>query len=188
MTEPKTIVGASTVIKGNIEGDEILIVEGRIEGAISLSKPLLVEPSGVVQADIAVESAVIRGALVGNIQAQESVHIEAGGRVIGDINAPRVVLDDGAAFKGGIDMGDFDIEQDIEPEPPRPRVEGAPAPSAFAPPAAEAVPEPRLSRRPQPRSRTSIPLSKPAAEPMRSMAPVPRVRTVGRTKAKKRGF
>ncbi len=180
MTEPKTIIGTSTVVNGNVEGDEILVVEGRVEGAVSLSKTLVVEPGGVVQADVGVESAIIRGALEGNIRAESFVQIEAGGRVIGDITAPRVILEDGAAFKGGIDMGDFEIEPAEAPA----RVEVAPPPERI-PPAAK-TPEPRVSKRPHPRSRTSM-LSKPAATPSRSMAPVPRVRSIGRARAKKKG-
>jgi cytoskeletal protein CcmA (bactofilin family) len=186
MTEPKTIIGTNTVVNGNIEGDEDLGVEGRLEGAVALRGSLIVEPSGVVHADIRVASAVIRGALKGNIQAEGAVHITTGGRVIGDIVAARVILEDGAAFKGGIDMGDFDIEQRV-PQKPEPRAE-EPAPAPRFVPSQPEVPEPRFSKRPQPRSRTSIPMAKTSAgPPVKSMAPAPKVRAVGRAKAKKKG-
>ena len=108
MAEPVTSIGRSTVIKGKLEGDENLVVEGRIEGSISLSKILTIETSGVIHAEINVQEAIIRGVLVGNVQAAELVHITEEGRVVGDIKAPRVILVDGASFRGNIDMGEFD--------------------------------------------------------------------------------
>jgi cytoskeletal protein CcmA (bactofilin family) len=113
MSEPITIIGAETVVSGNLEGDEDLTVEGKVEGSISLSKTLSVEVGGVVRADINVRNAVISGVLVGNIVAQESVHITEQGRVVGDIAAPRVILVDGSSFKGNIDMGDFALDKDV---------------------------------------------------------------------------
>ena len=113
MSEPITIIGSETIVSGNLEGDEDLTIEGRVEGSISLSKTLTVEVGGVVRADINVRNAVISGVLVGNVEAQESVHITEQGRVVGDISSPRVILVDGSSFKGNIDMGDFDIEQEV---------------------------------------------------------------------------
>lgn len=113
MSEPITIIGSETIVSGNLEGDEDLTIEGRVEGSISLSRTLTVEVGGVVRADINVRNAVISGVLVGNVEAQESVHITDQGRVVGDISAPRVILVDGSSFKGNIDMGDFDTEQEV---------------------------------------------------------------------------
>jgi cytoskeletal protein CcmA (bactofilin family) len=113
MSEPITIIGSETIVSGNLEGDEDLTIEGRVEGSISLSRTLTVEVGGVVRADINVRNAVISGVLVGNVEAQESVHITDQGRVVGDISSPRVILVDGSSFKGNIDMGDFDIEQEV---------------------------------------------------------------------------
>ncbi len=108
MTEPVTSIGKATVVKGQLEGDENLIVEGKVEGSIHLSKTLTIETSGVIHAEISVQEAIIRGVLVGNIQAADLVHITEEGRVVGDIKAPRVILVDGASFRGNIDMGKFD--------------------------------------------------------------------------------
>ncbi|MBN2526894.1 MAG: polymer-forming cytoskeletal protein [Deltaproteobacteria bacterium] len=138
MTDPITIIGSETIVSGNLEGDEDLTIEGRVEGSISLSKTLTVEVGGVVRADINVRNAVISGVLVGNVEAQESVHITEQGRVVGDISSPRVILVDGSSFKGNIDMGDFDIEQEV---PARKEVRAArPAPS----PVTRVRPKPQL--------------------------------------------
>ena len=107
-TEPVTMIGEATSISGRLEGDENLIVHGRIEGSINLSKLLTIEKTGEVQAEVNVREAVIYGVLVGNVEAEELVHITEHGRMTGDIKAPRVILVDGAKFRGNIDMGTED--------------------------------------------------------------------------------
>lgn len=187
MTELKTIIGSATIVKGSIQGEGALHVEGQIEGDVSLAGELVVDQGGLVKADIEVESALILGAVLGNIQASKTVKIAAGGRVIGDIKAPRVVLEDGSSFKGGIDMGQFELEQKTAPEPSM-------AVSAYTPVVPSSAPRssaPRLSTRPQPRSRVAPSFSSPSASPEapgKSLAPAPRLPSLGRTKAKKKGF
>lgn len=99
-----TAIGPSIVIKGKLKSDEDLIVRGRIDAEITSSKALLIENSGVVKANVKVKSIKISGVVVGNIHAEEKVEIAADGRVVGDLTAPRIVINDGAAFRGRIDM------------------------------------------------------------------------------------
>src|SRR5689334_8969357 len=103
-----TVVGQSILINGNLQGDEDLTVLGRVEGNISLTRTLHVEESGIVKADISVRNAVVSGVVVGNITATDSVEITDAGRMVGDIRAPRVIIVDGARFRGAVDMGDLD--------------------------------------------------------------------------------
>jgi cytoskeletal protein CcmA (bactofilin family) len=103
-----TVVGPSILINGNLQGDEDLTVLGRVEGSISLTRTLHVEESGIVKADIQVRNAVVSGIVVGNITASDSVEITDAGRMVGDIRAPRVIIVDGARFRGAVDMGDLD--------------------------------------------------------------------------------
>jgi len=107
-----TVIGNSIFISGNIEGKEDLSVRGRIEGNITLSNTLFLEESGVIKADISVKNAVISGVLVGNIEATESVEITEIGQMVGDITAPRVVIRDGAKFRGNIDMTSYEEPQE----------------------------------------------------------------------------
>lgn len=100
-----TIIGPSILINGKLSGDEDLTVRGRVEGELSLTKTLIVEPSGIVKANVRVRNAVISGVVVGNIAATESVELTREGRMTGDINAPRVIIVDGASFRGRVDMG-----------------------------------------------------------------------------------
>ena len=109
-----TIIGESILINGNLNGDEDLAVRGRVEGTITLTKNLVIEATGVVKAEVQVKSCIISGALVGNVTATESIEITKEGRMVGDISAPRVVIVDGAGFRGRIDTGEVDVEEGAE--------------------------------------------------------------------------
>ena len=99
-----TIIGKSIVIDGEISGDEDLIIRGTVKGRIVLKENLFVEETGVVEADIETQNVTVSGQVTGNIQAVERVEISAGGRMVGDLKAPRILIADGAAFKGNVDM------------------------------------------------------------------------------------
>jgi len=105
-----TIIGESILISGSLNGDEDLTVRGRVEGTLTLTRTLVVEPTGVVKAEVQVKNCVIAGAIVGNVTATESVEITKEGRMVGDIAAPRVIIVDGASFRGRIDMGEVDVD------------------------------------------------------------------------------
>jgi len=109
-SDGSTIIGESILISGSLNGDEDLTVRGRVEGTLTLTKTLLVEPTGIVKAEVQVKNCVIAGAVVGNVTATESVEITNQGRMVGDITAPRVIIVDGASFRGRIDMGEVDVE------------------------------------------------------------------------------
>src|SRR3954451_7199883 len=101
-----TVIGPSILISGKLTGDEELTVRGRVEGELTLTKTLIVETSGVVKANVSVRNAIVSGVVVGNITATESVELTREGRMVGDIHAPRVIIVDGASFRGRVDMGD----------------------------------------------------------------------------------
>lgn len=108
MADKETIIGAETRISGEVRGDEDLIVRGRIDGKVQLSQTLTVDKGGVVQADVDVRSLVVSGTLVGSIVASESVKLLSTARVVGDLAAPRVTMELGAAYRGKVDMGDIE--------------------------------------------------------------------------------
>ena len=128
-----TAIGPTIVIKGKLKSDEDLIVRGRIEAEISSSKALLVENSGVIKANVKVKSARISGVLVGNITAEERVEIAPDGRMVGDLTAPKIIINDGAAFRGRIDMQNFDESHDAKSES-RSEARPEPGPTKAAPP------------------------------------------------------
>lgn len=99
-----TVIGSSIVIDGEISGDEDLVIQGTVKGKISLRESLYVEGSGVVEADIETQNVEIAGRVTGNIQATDKVELKADCRVVGDVKAPRILIADGASFKGNVDM------------------------------------------------------------------------------------
>ena len=99
-----TVIGSSIVIDGEISGDEDLVVQGTVKGKISLKESLYVESSGVVEADIETQNVEVSGKVTGNINASDKVELKTDCRVIGDITAPRILIADGASFKGNVDM------------------------------------------------------------------------------------
>ncbi len=99
-----TIIGSSIVIDGEISGEEDLIIRGTVKGRVVLRENLFVEETGVVEADIETQNVSISGQVTGNVQATERVEISTGGRMVGDLKAPRILIADGAAFKGNVDM------------------------------------------------------------------------------------
>ena len=99
------MIGPSINIKGEVSGDEDLLVQGKVEGKINLNgKELTIGESGQVAADIQAQSIKIDGEVTGDITGKEKVIISKSGNVRGNIVAPRVTLEDGAIFKGSIDM------------------------------------------------------------------------------------
>ena len=104
MAEAPCVIGKGIQIRGNLSGSGDLVVEGRVEGHISLQDHILVESSGTVVADIDTEELTVNGSMSGNIDASDRVSISSTATVIGDIRAPRVVIEDGARFRGNIEM------------------------------------------------------------------------------------
>jgi cytoskeletal protein CcmA (bactofilin family) len=99
------MIGPSIVIKGTVTGDEDLLIQGRVEGTVDLDSHVVsVGQSGRVLADINAKAVNIDGEVSGDITGHEKVVISKSGNVRGNIVAPRVTLEDGAIFKGSIDM------------------------------------------------------------------------------------
>ena len=99
------MIGPSISIKGEVSGEQDLHIQGKVEGTINLNgNQVSVGDSGKVHADIRAKEVRIDGEVTGDISANEMVVISKSGSVRGNIVAPRVTLEDGANFKGNIDM------------------------------------------------------------------------------------
>jgi len=98
------VIGPKTTVKGEITGDEDIVVDGVVEGQIRISRDLRVGNGGVVKATVEAQSVVVSGELLGDCHALQRVEIQASGRLTGNIRAPRVVIAEGATFKGNSDM------------------------------------------------------------------------------------
>ena len=145
-TGESTIIGPSILINGKLSGDEDLTVRGRVEGEVNLTRTLIVEPSGIVKANVSVKNAIVSGVVVGNIAATESVELTQEGRMVGDIRAPRVIIVDGASFRGQIDMGDATPRAEGAERTARPSLVRATVRPATAP--AKTIAKPAVPARP----------------------------------------
>ncbi len=99
-----TLIGSSIVIDGDISGGEDLVVLGTVKGRIALKESLFVEGSGVIEADVETASIEISGQVTGNIVASEKVELKSNSKVVGDLRSPRILIADGAMFRGSVDM------------------------------------------------------------------------------------
>ena len=136
--EPENRVSAATVgkavkIVGQIYSKEDLYVDGEIEGTVeALEHKLTIGPHGTVHAGIKAREVVALGNITGNVEASEKIEIHKEAKLVGDIRTARIIIEDGAYFKGSIDI--------VKPEPAK-----APAKPAAAPvhaPAPAAAPSP----------------------------------------------
>lgn len=98
-------IGPSISIRGELLGEEDLIVQGRVEGVIDLRQNnVTIGKDGRVKADVKARVIKVDGHVEGNLHADEQVVIRRSGNVLGDIVTPRVTLEDGCRFRGAIDM------------------------------------------------------------------------------------
>jgi cytoskeletal protein CcmA (bactofilin family) len=105
MTTNPGLIGKAIRIKGELHGEEDLIIEGKVEGTISLKKNhLILERSAVITAHVEVQNVTIKGQMNGNTSASDKVEITADAKIVGDIRAPRLVMAEGAKFKGSVEM------------------------------------------------------------------------------------
>jgi cytoskeletal protein CcmA (bactofilin family) len=104
-TAEQATIGKSLVIKGEVTGSESLYIDGRVEGSINLSgNRVTVGRNGVVSANISAREIVVLGKVRGNMTASDRVDIRSDGSLTGDVVAARISIEDGAFFKGGIDI------------------------------------------------------------------------------------
>lgn len=120
------VIGKLVMIKGQIIGKEDLTVDGEVEGSIELHENrLTVGPHGRVQAGIKARELVVLGTIHGNVEITEKIEIRKEAKLVGDIKTARIVIEDGAYFKGSIDI----VKAEVKP-PPAPKPAPAPPPQA----------------------------------------------------------
>ena len=104
-TGEQATVGKGLFIKGEITGSESLFVDGKVEGSINLpGNRVTIGRNGQVAANITAREIVVLGKVRGNVTATDRVDIRAEGSLAGDVSAARISIEDGAYFKGGIDI------------------------------------------------------------------------------------
>lgn len=99
------VIGPSLKIKGQVTGSEALQIDGRVEGPIKLvGHELTVGPDAQVNSEIEAGAVTVYGKIVGNVQANSRVDIKRDGSIVGDISTARISIEDGAHFKGRIEI------------------------------------------------------------------------------------
>lgn len=98
------MIGSGLVIRGELQGQEDLIIEGTVEGTITMEKNLTIEEGGKIKANIETETITVRGEVVGDLVARDKISVHRGARITGDMKAPRIEIEDGAYYKGNIIM------------------------------------------------------------------------------------
>ncbi|MBM3728731.1 MAG: polymer-forming cytoskeletal protein [Acidobacteria bacterium] len=123
-------IGKNVTITGQIQSREDLIIDGEVDGTIELNEHrLTIGPNGKVKAGIRAREIVVKGNLNGNVEATDRIEICQEARLIGDIRTARIIIADGAYFKGNIDIIKVDapVRKEAAPQPkPQPAAAAAP--------------------------------------------------------------
>jgi cytoskeletal protein CcmA (bactofilin family) len=99
-----TVIGSSIVIDGEISGEEPITILGTVKGKIAVAQGVVVEAGATVEADIEGQTVLVSGKVTGNVTAREKLELRPESKMVGNAKAPRIVVADGASFKGNVDM------------------------------------------------------------------------------------
>lgn len=139
------VLGKSVIVKGEIHGREDLTIDGEVEGTIELQEHrLTIGPNAKVNAAVKAREVVVLGTLHGNVETRDKVEIRKEAKLVGDIRTARIMIEDGAYFKGSIDI--------VRAETPRPQPVAAPKPQPVASATVPNPGSPNASGRPAPSS------------------------------------
>jgi cytoskeletal protein CcmA (bactofilin family) len=91
-------------LRGDLYSEEELYLDGEVEGTLEVRHRLTIGPNGKVKANVKAKELVVRGWIQGNVEAVERIVIMTGASIVGDVKTAGIVIEDGAFFKGGIDI------------------------------------------------------------------------------------
>jgi cytoskeletal protein CcmA (bactofilin family) len=132
-TRGPAVIGKSVLIKGQIISREDLTIDGEIDGSVELQEHrLTVGPHGKLQAGVKAREIVVLGTIHGNVEASDKIDIRKDAKLVGDIKTARIVIEDGAYFKGSIDIARPEISKPAAAVPPQKPAVATPAPVASA--------------------------------------------------------
>lgn len=103
---PKTTIAKSTKIVGDVTSNDMLIIEGELQGTLLVKNHVVVGKSGKVEANMKVQSLQVYGSVIGDVVARDRVSIELSGAIDGNVSAGKLAISEGAIFRGNIDMSD----------------------------------------------------------------------------------
>ncbi len=100
-----TFFGPNVTIDGTVSGSEKVLIEGSVKGTIKLTGDLRIGTRARVEAKVHAKNVTIEGQLTGDVSADERVELVASAKVDGNVKAPKIIVADGAQFRGSVDMG-----------------------------------------------------------------------------------
>jgi cytoskeletal protein CcmA (bactofilin family) len=121
-----TVFGQSMKIVGEVTSDEELYLDGDLDGKLNLNNRLTIGPNSKVNANIKAQEIVVFGTIKGNVESETRVSLRTGASIVGDIKTAGIVIEDGAYFKGGIDISRNGDAKAVG-QSPAPRAQGASA-------------------------------------------------------------
>ncbi|HSY49968.1 MAG TPA: polymer-forming cytoskeletal protein [Thermoanaerobaculia bacterium] len=104
-THNGTFFGPNVTIDGTVTGSEPVLIEGTVHGKINLSGELRIGPKARIEASVHAKNVTVEGKLTGDVSADDRVELVASATVDGNIKAPKIVVAEGARFRGSVDMG-----------------------------------------------------------------------------------
>jgi cytoskeletal protein CcmA (bactofilin family) len=123
----QAILGKSVIIKGQIVSREDLTIDGEVEGTVELQEHrLTIGPNGKVVSTVKAREVVVLGTLHGNVETRDRIHIRKDAKLVGDIRTARIEIEDGAYFKGNIDI----VRTEPKQAAAQPKPQGATSPSS----------------------------------------------------------
>jgi len=131
----QAVLGKSVIVKGQIFSREDLTIDGEVEGTVELQEHrLTVGPNGKVVASVKAREIVVLGTIHGNVETTDKIDIRKEAKLVGDIKTARIVIEDGAYFKGNIDIIRADAPRAAQPAPaPKPQATAAQAQNTNTP-------------------------------------------------------
>ena len=154
-------IGLGTTVRGSIRGEGDLEIHGRVEGSVVVTGEVIITETALLKSDVRARRIIVRGAVAGDISADESIVLEAGARVLGDLGAPQIGIRPGGMVRGNVSTGGPLPETKSAPTAAsagRARPVATPAARPAAAPARAATPAPaarHAAARPAPAARTA---------------------------------
>jgi len=105
------LVGKTMRLQGEIYSDEELYLDGEVEGSLEVSQRLTIGPNGKIKANVKAKELVVKGKIQGNVESAGRIVIMNGASIVGDVKTAGIVIENGAFFKGGIDILRTEVKQ-----------------------------------------------------------------------------
>ncbi len=112
-TSGEAIIGRSTRVRGRISGDGDLVIEGTVEGDITVKGDLTIGEGAKTTSNVDADAVIVRGELEGDVTARGVVHLESGSKVRGDLSGASIAIDEGAEFSGRLDA-QFELPSELD--------------------------------------------------------------------------